>query len=135
MEQFMHSFKDNPATNVLGGGITEEQLNNAVLRSGYPLQTKVALELRKEFSVFEEWSFLDEKTHELRTIDLLAEKQLTRYKEPSGVQCFLDLIIECKQSELPYIFFLATMSRTPGNFPYIAGLKRMPSRILCKDVQ
>lgn len=75
----MEIFKDNPLVNVLAAGLTEEKLNHAALKSGYPLQTRVTSDLRNEFSVYEEWSYIDDKTNELRTIDLLAQKHLSEY--------------------------------------------------------
>ena len=102
----MKKTDDNPVTNRLGSGVTEEKLDVAIVKSGYPLQTKVALQLKKEFHVQEEWSFIDNKTKDIRTIDLLAEKELYNRKEHPRVRPTLDLIIECKQSELPFVFFL-----------------------------
>lgn len=43
----MKSSKDNPAANKLVSDVTEEKLNAAITRSGYPLQTKVALQLKE----------------------------------------------------------------------------------------
>lgn len=45
----MESYEDNPATNILAAGVTEEKLNAAIIKSGYPLQTKVALLLQDTF--------------------------------------------------------------------------------------
>ena len=114
----MKHFTNNPTTNVLGGGVTEEKLNIAVLKSGYPLQTRVAIALKDNFFVQEEWSFIDNQTDEVRTIDLLAEKHLFDKQQKVRVRPILNLIIECKQSELPYIFFLANEVRTLPNFPF-----------------
>lgn len=36
----------------------------------------------------------------------------------------LDLIIECKQSELPFVFFLTDGKLSIHNFPYLAGLSK-----------
>jgi len=45
----VESYEDNPATNILAAGVTEEKLNAAIIKSGYPLQTKVALLLQDTF--------------------------------------------------------------------------------------
>lgn len=118
----MESYKDNPATNILAAGVTEEKLNAAIIKSGYPLQTKVALLLRDTFRIQEEWSFFDEKTNDIRTIDLLAERPLYDMEQRPAVPPILNLVIECKQSELPFIFFLSDQKLFVPNFPLVAGL-------------
>jgi hypothetical protein len=47
----MKHFTNNPTTNVLGSGVTEEKLNFVVLKSGYALQTRVSLALKDQFYV------------------------------------------------------------------------------------
>lgn len=121
---------NNPAANQLGAGVTEDQIRDAVGRSGYPLQTIVGDLLRfktvaenENFRVQEEWSYLDRDTKELRTVDLLAELRLHDWEPQPRVRPHLNLLVECKQSTLPYIFF--ETSRTPSliDFPTIAGLR------------
>jgi hypothetical protein len=114
----------NPNTNQLGNGVTEEKLNSAVSKSGYPLQTKVAHMLKDDFHIIEEWSFIDNKTHAIRAIDLLAQKEFYSHSEHPRIRPTLDLIIECKQSELPFVFFLSGETRYVPRFPYIAGLAK-----------
>ena len=127
MEQAPH----NPAGNQLGAGLTEDQIRDAVAKSGYPLQTIVGDLLRSKvvaedanFQVQEEWSYVDRDTKELRAVDLLADLRLYDWKLHPRVRPHLNLLIECKQSALPFIFF--ETSRTPWltNFPTIAGLAK-----------
>lgn len=119
----MKESKNNPSSNKLNPGISESDIDKAIIKSGYPLQTIVADVLRKEFYVQEEWSFLDTKTKEIRAIDILAEKRLYEFdKEQPRVRPTLNLIIECKQSELPYTFFLSPENRFTQDYPLIAGL-------------
>jgi hypothetical protein len=113
---------DNPRGNVIGKGLTEEQVEEAVRRSGYPLQTIVARSLSDTFHVREEWSFVDDDTEELRTLDILATRGFYDAAEHSRVRPTLDLLIECKQSDLPYVFFLASNRTWLPKFPALAGL-------------
>lgn len=114
--------KGNPSTNILTSGINEYRLNKAITSSGYPLQTIISNSLRKEFSVLDEWSYIDRDTGELRTIDILA--QLPMYDSVSHlhIRPKLTLIVECKQSELPYVFFLCPERPYNIEFPLLAGL-------------
>ena len=94
---------NNPTSNQLGPGLTEDQVRTAVERSGYPLQTIVGNLLRskpdtkeEKFCVQEEWSFVDPETNELRTIDLRAELRLHSWDIEPRVRAHLNLLIECK---------------------------------------
>lgn len=120
----MENVLNNPPTNKLGSGLTEASLLAAVSKSGYPLQTTVANSLRPHFPYLQqEWSYADENRQEVRTIDILAEKGLWDIKqEQPRVRPTLDLLIECKKSELPYVFFLSSSKPWVRHFPLVAGL-------------
>jgi hypothetical protein len=119
----MNSEPMNPADNRLAPGITEEQLSEAVRKSGYPLQTLIASSLRLDFAVQEEWSFLDNDTGALRTLDILADRALYEvHAEQPFVRPHLTLLIECKQADLPFVFFISATRPWTRNFPYFAGL-------------
>jgi hypothetical protein len=114
-------------------GIAMDDLRTAILRSGYPFQATVANVLRDSFdqsenyvTIQEEWAFLDSETSQVRSIDVFAEMRLGKHR--SGrllrVRPYLNILVECKQSEMPYIFFLR--GESPGlhyDFPEIAGLR------------
>ena len=120
----MKSPTDNPPKNALGAGISEVDLREAVARSGYPLQSVVARVLRQRFFVQEEWSFVDPDEGTIRAIDMLAEVELYKHSEPQPrVRPTLDLITECKASELPYVFFLSDETPRTPRFPLIARLR------------
>jgi hypothetical protein len=75
----------------------------------------------------EEWAYLDKDSDTVRALDIFAEIYLTDDKvaKRRTFTPHLHMLIECKQSELPYIFFLR--SSPPGlsvEFPEIAGIKR-----------
>lgn len=120
----MRVAENNPLANILGAGISDDQVSEAVEKSGYPLQYKVASLLRPLFWTQEEWSFLDRQTGELRTTDLLATRPLFEYEKWKGtrIRPELNLIIECKQSQLPYVFFLSKELGWVSHFPMFAGL-------------
>lgn len=127
----MKSAKNNPQSNKLLPGLTESTLLEAVEKSGYPLQTIVANFLRAYFKkgeIFhlqEEWSYRDKDENELRTIDILAEKWLWNIEQGQPkVSPVLNLLIECKKSDLPYVFFLSPTKPWIPQFPLLAGLAK-----------
>lgn len=121
----MEQSTNNPTTNQLGAGIAEALLLDAVHRSGYPLQTFIADVLRgKKLGVQEEWSFVDNDSGDLRALDIHAYTHLYDYKKKTRVRPQLDLLIECKQSDLPYMFFAATGKTWLSDFPRIGGLRK-----------
>lgn len=125
---------NNPPTNKLGSGLTDAEILAAVSQSGYPLQLIVANLLRPQFHIHEEWSYVDKDTHEPRTIDILAEKWLWDInQEQPRVRPTLDLLVECKQSALPYVFFLSSSKPPVPNFPLLAGLFRDTLTITTDD--
>jgi hypothetical protein len=120
----MNTAPDNPLTNALGAGINVSMVEKAIEVSGYPLQLIVAKNLSPQFSLQEEWSFVDPDSGAARTIDLVASKRLFEFKEPQPrVRPSLNLVIECKQSDLPYVFFLSDSYPWLPDFPVISGLK------------
>ncbi len=105
----------------LPSGITAELLSSAVSASGYPLQTVVARELVSGFDIIEEWGFVDRTTGEHRALDLFAHAGLD--STSANLVPSLNLLIECKRSELPYVFFEAAVPRSTRGFPPITGFK------------
>jgi hypothetical protein len=117
----MKSAPENPASNKLPAGVSDEQVHVAISKSGYPLQTIVSTHLRPNFHVQEEWSYIDSES--LRTIDILATRDLYNARGSSyRIRPTLNLLIECKQSDLPYVFFLSDNKAMSRQFPLIAGL-------------
>lgn len=120
----MNSAPHNPAANALGAGVRDAMVEQAIQASGYPLQLVVAQELSGAFSLQEEWSFVDPDTGSTRAIDLVASKPLFEWKEPQPrIRPELNFVIECKQSDLPYVFFLSGSQPWLPDFPVISGLK------------
>ncbi len=80
--------------------------------------------LRTQFGLREEWSYIDNDTGELRSLDIAAFQTLYDVNDPNGhrVRPFLSLLIECKQSDLPYVFFLNPGQMSTLEFPAFAGL-------------
>lgn len=130
----MKATPNNTPTNKLGSGLTEADVLAAISKSGYPLQTIVANFLRPQFQVQEEWSYIDRDTQERRTIDLLAGKWLFDFSRGQPrVRPTLDLLIECKQSTLPYVFFLSSDKPWVYHFPLLAGLFKHELAITTDD--
>jgi len=125
---------NNPATNILGAGVTESDLASAIRYSGYPLQTEIANSLRSNFTVQDEWGYIDRDTRELRTIDIFAQRTLYDiYGEQPRVRPILNLLIECKQSDLPYIFLLSPTQPWLREFPIVAGLAQDEIQVTTND--
>ncbi len=115
----------NPKSNTLPHGISKQALDEAIQSSGYPLQQIVGHKLSElGFYVRHEWGFSDYSIHKLRSADLTANMRLFDFKIVSElrVRPQLDIIIECKKSFDPYIFFLASQSVLNSRFPLVAGL-------------
>jgi hypothetical protein len=123
----------NPTTNQLRSGITEEEIRLAVDESGYPLQVFVADGLRESFSVSEEWAYIDRDTGELRSMDLRADKHLYDLKDHPRVRPILTLLLECKQSDLPYVFFESKPDRFLFSHPVLNGLRNSKINIATDD--
>ncbi len=121
----MRADPQNPSGNVLRAGVTEDDIAAAVGDAGYPLQTLVASRLRNSFGVVsEEWSYADRQSGKLRAIDVSATRFLQDWEPHVRVRPCLDLLLECKKSELPYVFFLSDSNPSMSNFPFLAGLHR-----------
>ena len=112
-------------------GFSVDQLTRAINTSGYPLQSKVAdviaqasTDRGSRFRVQEEWPYLDVRTGQLRAMDLLAQRILwdPESEHDLKVRPFLTLVVECKRSSAPYVFFEAR-NALATRFPVIAGLR------------
>jgi hypothetical protein len=92
--------------------------------SGYPLQGVTARHLlNRNFDVVEEWGYADRETQESRTLDLVAHLALAEQTVP--VYSHASLLIECKKSAHPYVFF---RSPTLPEIPWSSACYGPPSR-------
>lgn len=119
----MKSAPENPQGNVLPPGIHPGGLARALELSGYPLQGIVAGMLEPEFHVIEEWGYIDRDTKEHRALDLYAH-HAGSLGEVQTINPRLTLLIECKRSAHPYIFFRSTTANRPHRFPSISGFPK-----------
>lgn len=117
----MRNAASNPERNQLPKGIDEKELIGAIESSGYPLQGLVASILNDRFAVSEEWGYIDRDTKEHRSLDVFAYKKLGS-SMAAPVQPNIALLIECKRSRHPYIFFQSIPNRAIPRFPSVAGL-------------
>lgn len=124
-----------------GAGVTEEMVLDAIARSGYPLQAKavqVALSALPSEELggtrtFEEWSFLDRDSGTVRQLDALIQHSIQIVEEldrgdpgiPTDPRALLryelNLLMECKQAELPLVFFTRPALHPP-QLPIFIGL-------------
>jgi len=118
----MRKSSSNPPTNIIPSNIDEADLVRAVETSGYPLQGVVAEKLEKlEFKVTEEWGFIDSDSQQHRSLDIFAYKILHGDgKDPISPR--VALLIECKRTIHPYVFFKAISESKIFTFPVVAGV-------------
>jgi hypothetical protein len=116
----------NPLRNRLAAGLTDETVRKAVEGSGYPLQTVVAANLRSlGFSITEEWVFSDSDSGLIRALDIHASRPLYDLRRERGgrVRPELAILVECKRSDMPYIFFASETRPGHGGLATpVAGL-------------
>ncbi len=77
--------------------------------------------LAEAFDLIEEWGYADRLTGELRTLDLVAFRQLLPPAAHGSTA--VRLLIECKLSRLPFVFFKSVTNQRPREFPSIQGLR------------
>lgn len=118
----------NPKGNRLGEGISIDDVRKAVRKSGYPLQTLVAAQLEDMFGIVEEWGYVDRKTDKQRTLDVFAYRRGTGAFSGNVAPLSVALLIECKKSSLPYIFFQTVTKHRLPEYPIIAGLHSLKLR-------
>jgi hypothetical protein len=115
----MDESENNPTGNKLASSVNEPNLVQAIASSGYPLQGIVTEKLVDNFGIYEEWGYIDRDSKEHRTLDVFAYMQ---FVAEGDVQPHLVLLIECKRSIHPYVFFKNVVDRAIPRFPTIAGL-------------
>src|SRR5262245_32111796 len=117
----MKQADNNPSANSLAPGVDEAALATAIAKSGYPLNIVVAARLRQDFHVQEEWAYVDSNSGDLRSLDLLAGRDLwDRAQKQPRVRPVLNLLVECKQAQLPLVFFLSEGRPFLYEFPYLS---------------
>lgn len=133
------SVDNTPPFAELHEGVTAKDLREVISKSGYPFQATVADIIRssplknvRNFKMQEEWAFIDRESGQARSIDILVDLAFPYdYKQPdSRLRTRLNLLVECKQSNLPYVFFLRKSAPVPHNeFPDIYGLEGQDIRV------
>ncbi|MFD8965887.1 hypothetical protein ACFV0C_12950 [Streptomyces sp. NPDC059568] len=124
----------NPEGNSLKAGLTKELLTEAIEKSGHPLQSAIFELLSSEFSVQQEWGFRDRITGDMRSCDLLATKTLASPpSEESRIRTSLAVLIECKQSDMPYVFFSPSTPPWRLVLPQVTGLRHDQVKISTDD--
>jgi hypothetical protein len=117
---------DSELTRAIPAGMSEEGLVEAIVASGYPLQTVVASLLEQRgFEVTEEWAYEDPDTGVRRTMDVVADWQASAapHATKAGSSTVkLGLVVECKQSRNPYVFFESVSPPELTEFPIVVGL-------------
>jgi hypothetical protein len=123
----------NPPNNQLRAGTSMDQLRAAVEKSGYPLQTEISELLGRSFWTQDEWSYVDRDSGELRAIDIRADRRLYDQNTEPRARPQLTVLVECKHSLLPYVFFESKAPSGMVDHPRIAGLHKPMIRISSDD--
>lgn len=118
----------NPPENVLGPNAEAEQVIEGLKASGYPLEGVVCRAMIDHFDmVVPEWGFVDSETNKHRSLDVFGSKEVARSE---AVEATVVLLVECKRSDLPYVFFRdVTPTTTVRGFPRSCGLQRSVVRV------
>jgi hypothetical protein len=119
-----------PRENAFRAGVTNEEVLAAVEISGFPLQLEVGALLRELLRgttavpgfVQDEWTYIDGETGQLRSLDLHAITWLEAPTPERHAQPQLALLVECKRSDFPFVFFPATNVWLP-DFPAVVGMR------------
>ncbi|GIE94912.1 hypothetical protein [Paractinoplanes rishiriensis] len=117
----------------LPGRVSQAKLEDAIERSGYPFQALVSDQIRQILGssarIQEEWPFVDRESGQVRSTDIFAQIPLAAEQLRNSalmdkkVRPVLNLLVECKKSELPYVFFMRkTAPSSAYTFPEVAGL-------------
>ena len=126
----MNESTNNPPLNRLQSGVSVEELESAVRLSGYPLQRVAAELLGDSFHVTQEWAFRDRETNEHRSLDLFGFREV---RKTARLRLEAALLVECKKSELPFVFFEAAAPRVPSEFPRVVGLRGERPQLHSRD--
>lgn len=126
-------------------GITIDDIRDAISKSGYPFQAVVAETIRtsplgniSDLHIQEEWAYIDRETGQARSIDILIDGRFKHEnaERKSKLGPRLNVLVECKQSDLPYIFFLRhSPPSSRNNFPEIFGLDHQQLRIFTNEAE
>lgn len=125
----------------LKAGVMGKDILEAINKSGYPFQAEVSDLIRSAINnvhIQEEWAYIDSGSGVARALDIYAEAPLwdteTARHNEAAIHPYLSLLIECKQSDLPYILFLRTNPvGDEVNFPEIFGLENLICVYLWKN--
>ena len=83
---------------------TDQQILGALECSGFLFEQEVATTLESSgFHVETSWAYLDPDMEKSREIDLRAVKNVLN-DEQLGLQVFVELLVECKNSDSPLVF-------------------------------
>jgi hypothetical protein len=136
---------DIPPYGALSEGITGPALLEAIKKSGYPFQAEVVDVLSSELSrqdikatLQEEWPYVDSDGNTPRSLDIYAQMSVPTEEVREGkngttrgrIRVAIDLLVECKQSSYPFVFFLRNGPFIPkARHPEIVGLPHEKLRI------
>ena len=115
----MRKDAQNPPKNELPSECKEEALISAIEQSGYPLQGEVAYKLKNHFHLIEEWGYFDKSVDMHRSLDIFEHRQSYNDNQ-NAVRPSCSVLVECKRSKYPYVFFSRSTEQIIDGFPAVA---------------
>jgi len=121
----MRTASANPTGNALPPSTKDKAIIDAIELSGYPLQGVVTSKLLNlGFSAAEEWGYIDSDTNENRALDVNGWKEIPA-DDQKRIRGDITLLIECKRSVHPYVFFKKVADVGVPGFPVVASCPRI----------
>lgn len=108
--------------NKLPDGVSMELVYDAITESGYPLQLEIADIIGTTCSVQHEWAYEDADTAATRSLDILASRKFYDLRKDPRVYPAAQVLIECKRSLLPHVFFVPNGRPPAAELPMVCGV-------------
>jgi len=132
---FVHRLENQRRKSKQGMGIVENEKEKRriiedIEKSGYPLEIKSTLILESmNWHVLNQEGYLDIETAKWRSIDILAHKNLDVPNSSIYERLHVSLVIECKKSSKPWMFWIRDKGESRIFHPIVAsGLIKLESK-------
>jgi hypothetical protein len=112
-----------------------QKIKQDIKLSGFPLEIKVSSILEKDgWNVRNQAYYIDEEKGKLRTVDIIAHKAFFE-KIGDYDQFNLSLVIECKKSDKPWVFYTTPRDKpTPIDIILLALIKQFTNPDILKSL-
>lgn len=101
----------------MSAGPTNEEIREALAQSGYLMEQQVATQLeRLGYHVWTNAPFEDPDEGKSREMDVRAVQRFV-HDEEQKVSAFVEIVVECKNSDNPYVFITRFKNSSDNNYP------------------